>query len=125
MAEFAMRESEFIRGDMPLLFLFEEENTGYIYPTSMRSHRGAMKAIVCKLRDGGEMGASMTNPRDSFPDIWSRIDEMLETLREGDARWPTWAPGPTELKGRICGLALFAPFPFYESDTFCGFAKNT
>ena len=110
MTDFSMRESEFIRGNMPLLRLYEEENTGYIYPTSMRSHRGALKAIMSTLRDGGQLGASMANLRNLFPDIWNRIEEMLQTLREGDAKWPTWVPIPTELRGRILALRKMRPF---------------
>ena len=84
-----MHEYEFTRWNMPILFLFEEANTGYIYPTSLRIHRGAMQAIVSKIRDGGGSGDSETNLAEAFPDIRDRIAEMLEALLEGDTRWLT------------------------------------
>ena len=83
-----MRASEFARGDMSLLCLFGEENTWYIYPTSLSSHMAALKAIVSKIRDGGKSGAPKTNLAEAFPDIRDRIAEMLETLMDGDTRWP-------------------------------------
>ena len=108
MAEFAMRESEFIRGNMSLLCLYEEENTGRIYPTSLRSHRAALKAIVSKIRDGGELGASKTNLAEAFPDIRDLIAEMLETFREGDTRWPTGVSIPMGV-GCIWNVCVFDP----------------
>ena len=66
-----------------------------------------MKAIVSKIRDRWELGASKTNLAEASPDIRGLIAEMLETLREGDTRRPTGVSIPMEV-GCIWNVCVFA-----------------
>ena len=79
---FTVREKKYITNHPSDFDLYVEENSGYIFPTSCRSQRSAMRWVLEELRGAGERTISLDTMKHTRPDLWGDAADFIEHLAD-------------------------------------------
>ena len=86
--EFEAREWEFIIKNLKELTLYEEENSGFLFPESIRKARDAFKRLTICLRNTSQNTKITRDEMEiANPDKWPLMERIIETFLDDDPRF--------------------------------------